>query len=168
MTDGIPALLTIDWCLLALALIFAIRGGIRGFSGEVGNLVALALSGLTLWFAWNPFGIWIARAPWIPEAIHQSPIAQTLVLLTGIAILFVLVYKATAKLVGCALGQPLDAIFGVCAALFKVAFLAGIIFACGQIILPRLTRWAVPASSVTSHILAPIADHFTGHFTVPR
>ncbi|MGN1360481.1 MAG: CvpA family protein [Kiritimatiellia bacterium] len=168
MTGSIPTLATVDWCLLALALIFAVRGGIRGFSGEVGNLVALAISGVTLWYAWNPFGIWIAKAQWIPEAIRQSSICRTLILLISVAILFVVVYKATAKLVGCAIGQPLDAMLGVCAALFKVAFLAGIIFACGQIIFPRLTHWAVPESSVASRILAPIAEHFTGHFSVPH
>jgi len=97
----IPGFHPADYVLCGLAVVMAVLGLFRGFSGTIGFFVAVAASGLAAAFGW----------PW-SETLCDVLWMRVAGVLTGTLLVFGVVRLVVKKLVGGLLAQPSDAVFG--------------------------------------------------------
>lgn len=116
----------IDIAVVAILLFGAIRGGIRGFSGEIaGVIAALAAFGLA-WLLTPVVAVWLAENSRLSE---RGAMALTFAM-TAIAVILagMLISYLLRSFIRMLIAKPLDTVIGVMAGILRVAFIIVIIF----------------------------------------
>ncbi len=87
--DVLPEFNIYDFIIVAVLFIGFLRGLVRGLSGEVAALIALALAVASAWYLYEPIGDYLAQArEWTLLQAHT--IALVIVLLVALIVLFTL------------------------------------------------------------------------------
>jgi len=105
-------LLPADYVFCGLAIVMALVGLFRGFSGTIAFAAAAAVAVLVGKFGW-PFSAAYIEQPW----------ARGLAVLAGVLVVFGFVRLIVKKLVNGLLAQPSDALFGLLVGLVLAAVL---------------------------------------------
>lgn len=124
-----------DWVLCGMAVLMAVTGLFRGFSGTLAFLLAISVAGAVAVFAW-PYSLHFTETTW----------TRGVGVLVVTLLAFGLVRMVVKKLVNGLLSQPTDAVLG---------FFVGAAFACLIVI-----SWAMSGIYTEfSTIVTEVARH---------
>lgn len=80
---------TIDLVLLALLAIGAVRGGLRGLSGELAGLLSLALAAVAGWHYYRPLGEYLAKSTRMTD-LQADTVAFVVVIICALILIWAL------------------------------------------------------------------------------
>ena len=101
-------LTVLDWVLFGVTAFFIVVGLFRGFSGQLGSFVGIAVALVAGYFLFAPVRAMVAAGNWVTGSAAQSGVAAGLDFIV-VLIAFGLVRRAVAKFVSFLVPQPMNA-----------------------------------------------------------
>ena len=152
-------LTVLDWVLLGVTAFFIVAGLFRGFSGQLGSFVGIAVALIAGYFLFSPFRAMVVAGNWVTGGAAQSSVAAGLDFI-AVLIVFGLVRRAVAKFVSFLVPQPMNALAGGLVGLFKGAVAVAGLTGVGLVQTGRFSEGFFAAHSTFVRMLGSFADAY--------
>jgi len=152
-------LTVLDWVLFGVTAVFIVLGLFRGFSGQLGSLVGLAVALIAGYFLFSPLRAMVAAGNWVSGGAAQSGVAAGLDFV-AVLVVFGLVRRLVAKFVSFLVPQPMNALAGGLVGLFKGAVAVAGLTGVGLVQTGRFSEGFFAAHSTFVKMLGSLADAY--------
>ena len=152
-------LTVLDWVLFGVTAFFVVVGLFRGFSGQLGSFVGIAVALFAGYFLFSPLRAMVAAGNWVSGSGAQSGVAAGLDF-AAVLIVFGLVRRLVAKFVSFLVPQPMNALAGGLVGLFKGAVAVAGLTGVGLVQTGRFSEGFFAAHSTFVKMLGSFADAY--------
>ena len=152
-------LTVLDWLLFGVTAIFIVVGLFRGFSGQLGSFVGVAVALIAGYFLFSPLRAMVAAGNWVTGGAAQGGVAAGLDFI-AVLIIFGLVRRAVAKFVSFLVPQPMNALAGGLVGLFMGAVAVAGLTGVGLVQTGRFSEGFFAAHSTFVKMLGSFADAY--------
>ena len=152
-------LTVLDWVLFGVTAFFIVVGLFRGFSGQLGSFVGIAVALVAGYFLFAPLRAMVVAGNWVTGGAAQSGVAAGLDFI-AVLIIFGLVRRAVAKFVSFLVPQPMNALAGGLVGLFMGAVAVAGLTGVGLVQTGRFSEGFFAAHSTFVKMLGSFADAY--------
>ena len=152
-------LTVLDWVLFGVTAFFIVVGLFRGFSGQLGSFVGIAVALVAGYFLFAPLRAMVVAGNWVTGGAAQSGVAAGLDFI-AVLIIFGLGRRAVAKFVSFLVPQPMNALAGGLVGLFMGAVAVAGLTGVGLVQTGRFSEGFFAAHSAFVRMLGSFADAY--------
>ena len=123
-------LTVIDWIIFAVTAFFTVVGLFKGFSGQLGSLVGMAMALAAGYFLFMPLKGGVTGGNWVSGETAQNAVAG-IADFVAMLVVFGIVRRIVARFVSFLVPQPMNAIAGALIGLLKSVIVVGLLVGTG-------------------------------------
>ena len=142
-----------------MAAFFTVVGLFRGFSGQLGSLVGMAMALAAGYFLFVPLKGVVTGGNWVAGETAQNAVAG-IADFVAMLVVFGIVRRIVARFVSFLVPQPMNAIAGALIGLFKSLIVVGLLVGAGLVQTGRFSEGFFAAHSIFVKFAGTLADSY--------
>ena len=152
-------LTVIDWIIFAVTAFFTVVGLFKGFSGQLGSLVGMAMALAAGYFLFVPLKGVVTGGNWVSGETAQNAVAG-IADFVAMLVVFGIVRRIVARFVSFLVPQPMNAIAGALIGLLKSVIVVGLLVGAGLLQTGRFSEGFFAAHSTFVKFVGTLADSY--------
>ena len=152
-------LTVIDWIIFAVTAFFTVVGLFKGFSGQLGSLVGMAMALAAGYFLFVPLKGVVTGGNWVSGETAQNAVAG-IADFVAMLVVFGIVRRIVARFVSFLVPQPMNAIAGALIGLLKSVIVVGLLVGTGLLQTGRFSEGFLAAHSTFVKFVGTLADSY--------